>query len=140
VGNADPHALQVVVAADVAFQRIGLPEGSYPMAQACTYLACAPKSNSMVDAISGPKEDIRREGPLPVPEKLRNAPTALMKEWGYGSGYRYPPNEGGFARGETYLPEKLVGRRYYQPKSSGIEERIARRLAWLRGETDSEQG
>ena len=65
--------------------------------------------------------------------KLRNAATKDMKEWGYGDGYRYPHDEGGFARGETYLPEKLEGRRYYQPRQSGIEERIAKRLAWLRG-------
>jgi putative ATPase len=134
VGNADPHALQVVVAADAAFQRIGLPEGAFPLAQACTYLACAPKSNAQVDAISRPRKDIERFGPLPVPLKLRNAPTKHMKAWGYGEGYRYPPSEGGYARGETYLPDRLVGRRYYEPRDSGIEERIKARLAKLRGE------
>lgn len=134
VGNADPHALQVVMAADAAFQRIGMPEGAYPMAQACTYLACAPKSNAQVDAIYGPKGDIKEFGPLPVPMKLRNAPTKQMKQWGYGENYRYPPNEGGYARGETYLPEALIHRRYYKPTQSGVEERIAKRLKWLRGE------
>ncbi len=132
IGNADPHALQVVVAADAAFQRIGLPEGAFPMAQACTYLACAPKSNAQVDAISRPRRDIERFGPLPVPMKLRNAPTQQMKAWGYGKGYRYPPSEGGHAEGETYLPDKLVGRRYYEPRESGIEERIKARLERLR--------
>ena len=139
IGNADPHALQVIVAADTAYQRIGMPEGAYPLAQACTYLACAPKSNAQVQAISGPKRDIRDKGPLPVPAKLRNAPTSLMKEWGYGEGYRYPHSEGGHAAGETYLPDDLVGRRYYEPKDSGVEERIARRLRWLRGEEENEE-
>ena len=136
VGNADPHALQVIVAADTAFQRLGLPEGAYPLAQACTYLACAPKSNAQVEAIAGPRRDIGERGPLPVPPKLRNAPTGLMKEQGYGAGYRYPHSEGGYARGETYLPEALVGARYYVPKESGIEAKIAARLRWLRGEDE----
>lgn len=135
VGNADPHALQVAVAADTAFQRIGLPEGAYPLAQVCTYLACAPKSNAQVDAISRPRKDIAAFGPLPVPLKLRNAPTKHMKEWGYGAKYRYPHSEGGYADGETYLPDKLVGRRYYEPRMSGIEERIRARLMKLRGES-----
>jgi len=134
VGNADPHALQVIVAADAAYQRVGMPEGAYPLAQACTYLACAPKSNAQVDAISLPRADIREHGPLPVPAKLRNAPTKLMKEWGYGADYRYPHAEGGYARGETYLPDALVGRRYYAPRDSGVEAKIAARLRWLRGE------
>jgi putative ATPase len=136
IGNADPHALQVVVAADTAFQRLGLPEGAYPLAQACTYLACAQKSNAQVDAISLPRRDIAEHGPLPVPLRFRNAPTKLMKEWGYGANYRYPHSEGGHARGETYLPDALVGRRYYVPKESGVEARIAARLKWLRGEDD----
>ncbi|MCK9460918.1 MAG: replication-associated recombination protein A [Proteobacteria bacterium] len=136
VGNADPHALQVVVAADSAYQRVGMPEGAYPLAQACTYLACAQKSNAQVDAIALPRRDIAEHGPLPVPAKLRNAPTKLMKEMGYGASYRYPHAEGGYARGETYLPDALVGRRYYVPKESGVEAKIAARLRWLRGEDD----
>ncbi|MDD5310067.1 MAG: replication-associated recombination protein A [Deltaproteobacteria bacterium] len=138
VGNADPHALQVVMAADAAFQRIGLPEGRFPLAQACTYLACAAKSNAQVEAISGPRRDISERGPLPVPFRFRNAPTKLMKEWGYGDGYRYPHSEGGYARGETYLPDDLAGRRYYVPRESGVEAKIAKRLRWLRGEGDEE--
>jgi len=138
VGNADPHALQLAIAADTAYQRMGMPEGAYPLAQACTYLACAPKSNAQVGSIGGPRADIREHGPLPVPPKLRNAPTRLMKEWGYGDGYRYPHSEGGYAKGETYLPDALVGRRYYEPRESGVEARIAKRLRWLRGEEESE--
>ncbi|MBN2340215.1 MAG: replication-associated recombination protein A [Deltaproteobacteria bacterium] len=132
VGNADPRALQLAVAADQAFQRIGMPEGAYPMAQLCTYLASAPKSNAQVNAIYGPKADIKKHGPLPVPKKLRNAPTSLMKEMGYGEGYRYPPSEGGYATGETYLPEQLTGTRYYEPQNAGLEQRIAEHLENLR--------
>jgi putative ATPase len=138
IGNADPHAIQVVMATDAAFQRVGMPEGAFPLAQACTYLAAAPKSNAQVDAISGPRKDIEAFGPLPVPMKLRNASTKPMKAWGYGEGYRYPPSEGGYARGETYLPDELAGRRYYHPRDSGIEARIRQRLAWLRGESDDD--
>ncbi len=134
VGNADPHALQVVMAADAAFQRVGMPEGAFPLAQACTYLACAMKSNAQVEAISGPRRDIAAHGPLPVPMKLRNAPTKAMKEWGYGENYRYPPSEGGYAKGETYLPDKLEGTRYYLPRESGVEARIAAHLKKIREE------
>ncbi|MCP4606802.1 MAG: replication-associated recombination protein A [Proteobacteria bacterium] len=137
IGNADPNALRITLAADTAFQRIGMPEGAFPLAQACTYLASAPKSNAQVEAISGPRKDIEAHGPLPVPMKLRNAPTNHMKEWGYGKNYRYPPGEGGYARGETYLPDKLIGRRYYRPRESGVESRIAARLRTLR-ERDEE--
>ncbi|MFO8073192.1 MAG: replication-associated recombination protein A [Polyangia bacterium] len=136
VGNADPRALQVVVAADAAFRRVGMPEGAYPLVQACSYLASAPKSNAAVEAISEPRRDIRERGPLPVPARLRNAPTGLTKELGYGEGYRYPHDEGGYAAGETYLPDELAGRRYYRPRSSGFETRIAERLARLRGEDE----
>jgi putative ATPase len=135
VGNADPHALQLVMAADAAYQRVGMPEGAFPLAQACTYLASAMKSNAQVDAISGPRRDIASLGPLPVPMKLRNAPTKAMKEWGYGENYRYPPSEGGYARAETYLPDRLIGTRYYLPRDSGVEARIAAHLKKLRGET-----
>jgi putative ATPase len=75
---------------------------------------------------------VREHGALEVPLKLRNAPTKPMKEWGYGEGYRYPHDEGGYAEGETYLPDKLAGRRYYQPKDSGLETQIRERLRRLR--------
>lgn len=134
IGNADPRALQLALAADAAFQRIGMPEGAYPLAQACTYLASAPKSNAQVEAIAGPRRDIEEKGALPVPMKLRNAPTKAMKSWGYGAGYRYPHDEGGYAEGESYLPDALAGRRYYSPRDSGLESRIAQRLEALRRE------
>jgi putative ATPase len=140
IGNADPRALQVAVAADAAFQRLGMPEGAFPLAQACTYLAVAPKSNAAVEAIAGPRRDIREHGPLPVPLHLRNAPTGLMKDLGYGDGYRYPHDEGGFASGEIYLPDALARKRYYLPRSSGLESQIRARLARLRGENDPGEG
>jgi len=132
IGNADPRALTVAVAADQAFQRLGMPEGLHPLAQACTFLACAPKSNASYAAWSEARADVNAHGSLPVPMKLRNAPTRAMKEWGYGEGYRYPHDEGGVATGETYLPEKLIGKRYYRPTQQGEEARIGERLRKLR--------
>lgn len=139
IGNADPRALQVAVAADQAFARLGMPEGLHPMAQACTYLAVAPKSNASYQAFLRARSDIKKHGALPVPMKLRNAPTKAMKDWGYGQGYRYPHDEDGFAAGETYLPDALQGRRYYEPRESGLEMRIKERLARLRGEAPSDE-
>ena len=134
IGNADPNALQVAVAADTAFQRIGMPEGIYPLAHCCIYLACAPKSNACYKAFTEAKADIQRHGSLAVPHKLRNAVTAYMKESGYGEGYRYPPNEGGYAAGETYLPDSLIGRRYYRPTEQGYEAQVKAFLARLKEE------
>src|SRR4029079_16643349 len=114
VGNADPRALEVAVAADAAFRRMGMPEGMYPLAQATIYLATAPKSNACTVAWQRARDAVRDAGALPVPLKLRNAATKLMKDEGYGKGYRYAHDEeGGFAEGETYLPEELAGARYY---------------------------
>ena len=132
IGNADPRALELVVAADAAFRRIGMPEGLHAMAQACTYLASAPKSNASYEAFTRARADVEAHGALPVPKKLRNAPTREMKERGLGEGYRYPHSEGGFAPGETYLPDALVGRRYYEPRRSGLETKIAEHLDKLR--------
>jgi putative ATPase len=134
VGLADPRALELVVAADAAFRRLGLPEGLYPMAQAAIYLACAPKSNAANLAWHRAKERIATMGALPVPLHLRNAPTRLMKEHGYGEGYRYAHDEeGGFARGATYLPDELIGERFYEPTSRGLEAKIGVWLTRLRG-------
>ncbi len=140
IGNADPNALQVAVAADAAFRRLGMPEGLFAMAQCCTYLATAPKSNASYTAFEAARADITAHGALPVPLKLRNAPTALMRNEGYGAGYQYPHDAGGFVRGGGYLPEALEGARYYVPKKSGYEQRIAERLARLRGEPAREEG
>jgi putative ATPase len=132
VGNADPRALELAVAADEAFRRLGMPEGIMAMSQCCTYLASAPKSNASYKAWVAAKADVTEHGALPVPMKLRNAPTRAMKEWGYGDAYRYPHDEGGHAAGETYLPDELAEKRYYEPIESGLEAKIKERLDRLR--------
>ena len=133
VGNADPAALQVATSALDAFRLVGLPEGVLPLTQAVTYLASAPKSNSVLRAYSAARKDVRDEGPLAVPMKLRNAPTRLMKEMGYSKGYRYPHNFEGQYVPEQYLPDELAGRRYYVPSDSGHELEIGERLdRWIK--------
>jgi putative ATPase len=133
VGNADPRALQVAVSADESFRRMGMPEGIYPLAHACLYLACCPKSAAVKAAIGAARAAIEQHGALPVPKKLRNAVTRLMKDEGYGEGYQYPPDfAGSVVPGETYLPDTLAGARFYEPTSQGLEQAIAERLARLR--------
>lgn len=133
VGNADPRALQVAVNADAAFRRVGMPEGIYPVAHACLYLASCPKSGSVGRAWQSAKKAVREHGALPTPKKLRNAVTSLMRQEGYAAGYRYPHDfEGNFVPGETYLPEELEGNRFYHPSSEGLERAIAERLERLR--------
>ncbi|MBX3189164.1 MAG: replication-associated recombination protein A [Labilithrix sp.] len=133
VGNADPRALVVVTSADAAFRRMGMPEGLYPMAHAALYLACAPKSNAVKNAWQRAKALVEEHGSLPVPMKLRNAVTKLMREEGYGKGYQYPHDaEEGVAPGETYLPDDLVGSALYEPTEHGEEARIRQRLAAIR--------
>jgi putative ATPase len=133
VGNADPRALQVAVAADQAFRRMGMPEGLYPIAQAVLFLAVAPKSNSVGKAFTAARQAIRDRGSLPVPMKLRNAATALMRQEGYGQGYRYAHDyDGHVVPGETYLPDGLVGERFYDPGVQGLEKAISERMEALR--------
>jgi putative ATPase len=133
IGNADPRALQVAIAADAAFQRLGMPEGAYPLSHSCLYLACAPKSDGVKRAMAAVREAIAL-GALPVPRKLRNAPTKLMKEEGYGEGYRYAHQyEGHVVPGETYLPDQLEGSVFYEPTGEGFEKWIRERLARIRG-------
>jgi putative ATPase len=132
VGNADPRALSLAVAADQAFQRLGMPEGLFPMAQATLYLACAPKSNACKVALGATRAAVVEHGALPVPLELRNAPTPLMKKMGYGAGYRYPHDEGGYAAGAKYLPDALEGARFYQPSDRGLEAKIRSWLEELR--------
>jgi putative ATPase len=129
IGNADPRALQVAVAALEATRFVGLPEAVLPMTQAATYLATAPKSNSALTTYGAVKEAVDRHGALPVPMHIRNAPTKLMKGMGYGAGYQYPHDYEGHYVAEAYLPEKLRGQRYYRPANSGYEQQIAARLA-----------
>ena len=133
VGNADPRALLVATSADQAFRRMGMPEGIFPIAQACLYLASCPKSNSTLKAISAARKLIKEHGALPVPMKLRNAPTKLMKDEGYGSDYAYAHDyQDHIVPGETYLPETLVGQTIYEPSDQGLERDIGARLARIR--------
>jgi putative ATPase len=132
IGNADPRALEVVMSAVGAFRFIGLPEGVLPLTQAAVYLATAPKSNSALVTYGRARKDVGEHGALAVPKKLRNAPTKLSKEMGYGAGYQYPHNFEGSYVAEEYLPEELVGRRYYEPGREGYERQIADRLGELR--------
>lgn len=135
VGLADPQALQMAVACQQAVHFIGMPEGFYAMAECCLYLALAPKSNSIGAAYSHAVEDARRTGHLPVPMHLRNAVTGLMKEFGYGTGYRYAHDEPGHvARGMRYLPEELGRPQYYVPGEFGYEADAASRLRRLRAD------
>jgi len=138
IGNADPSALRLAVAADQAFQRLGMPEGIYPLAECCLYLASAPKSNAVTVAWTEARKDVRERGALPVPRRLRNPVTSAMREWGYGDGYRYPHAEGGYAPGEVYLPDELRGRVYYRPTESGIEARIRAHLEKLRARSEDD--
>ncbi len=133
VGNADPQALSVAVAALEAFRFVGLPEGVLPMTQAALYLASAPKTNTALTTYAAAKKDVEAEGALPVPLHLRNAATPLGRALGHGQGYQYPHD---FAdhhvAAEHYLPEALRGHRYFEPSASGFEKVIAERLAALR--------
>jgi len=128
IGNADPRALQVAVAARDAFHFVGLPEGRIPMSQAAVYLATAPKSNASYRALLEATRDVREHGALPTPLHLRNAPTGLMKSLGYGADYRYPHDAPGHVTDQQHLPPELEGRRYYEPSDEGYERTIRERL------------
>ena len=128
IGNADPQALQVAIAAKDAVHFVGLPEGRIPMAQAATYLASAPKSNASYKAMLAAAQDAKDRGALPVPLHLRNAPTGLMQELGYGKGYQYAHNFEDRIVDQPHLPKELLGRRYYMPADSGYETEIKNRL------------
>jgi putative ATPase len=131
IGNADPQALQVAVAAKDAFHFIGLPEGRIPLAQAVTYLATAPKSNASYKAMLAAAKDVQEKGALPVPLHLRNAPTPLMEKLGYGKDYKYAHDFPDHIVEQEHLPKELAGRKYYVPSESGYEKEIEERLkAW----------
>lgn len=134
VGLADPRALQLAVAALEAFRFIGMPEGTLPMTEAVVFLAVAPKSNTAVTTSAAARADVCEHGALAVPPHLRNAATPLGRELGWAKGYQYPHDHPGHHVRETYLPEALLGRRYYQPSDEGAEKAIAARLRTLRGE------
>ena len=131
VGNADPQALSVALAARDAFDFLGMPEGALALAQAAVYLACAPKSNAVYAAYGRVQEDLGRGLADPVPLALRNAPTGLMKGLGYGRGYQYAHDFEEGTTGLECLPERLRGRRYYVPAPIGHEKEIALRMKEL---------
>ncbi|MBE5250789.1 replication-associated recombination protein A [Mixta mediterraneensis] len=132
VGNADPRAMQVAIAAWDCFTRVGPAEGERAIAQAIVYLACAPKSNAVYTAFKAAMQDARDNPDYDVPEHLRNAPTKLMKEMGLGREYRYAHDEvHAYAAGESYFPPEMAQTRYYHPTQRGLEGKIGEKLAWL---------
>jgi len=130
IGNADPRALQVAIAAKDAVHFVGLPEGKIPLAQAVTYLASAPKSNASYKAMLAAAQDIEVHGALAVPLHLRNAPTGLMKSLGYGKDYQYAHDYEEHIVDQQHLPSELAGRSYYTPSESGYEKQIKERLKY----------
>ena len=133
IGNADPRALRLALDAWECQERLGSPEGELSLAQAVVYLAVAAKSNAVYTAYKAAMATVRETGSLEVPMHIRNAPTKLMKELDYGKGYRYAHDEeAGYAAGETYLPESLIGTEFYHPVDRGLEIKIQEKLAYLR--------
>ena len=133
IGLADPRALRIALDACETYERLGSPEGELALAEAVIYLAVAAKSNAAYRAFGAAKEMVKSTGTQPVPLHLRNAPTRLMKDLGYGREYRYAHDEDdAYAAGETYLPQALEGSRFYEPTERGLEARIRERLAELR--------
>ncbi len=133
VGLADPRALQIALAAAETYERLGSPEGELALAECVLYLAVAPKSNAAYVAWGAVRAHVAKDGSRPVPLRLRNAPTRLMKALDYGKGYRYAHDEeGGYAAGEHYLPDGMPPVTFYEPTDRGLEERIRQRLAEFR--------
>jgi len=135
IGLADPRALRLTLDAAETYERLGTPEGELALAEATIYLACAAKSNAVYNAYNAVRAFVAKDKSRPVPEHLRNAPTRLMKELGYGKLYRYAHDEpDAYAAGETYLPEGITGPAWYQPTPRGLEGKIADKLAYLRAQ------
>ena len=132
VGLADPRALPQAIAAQQAVHFIGMPEGALALAQAVVYLAAAPKSNALYRGYGAAAADARATESEPVPLHIRNAPTKLMEEFGYGAGYEYAHDHEDAVVAQSHLPESLEGKRYYDPTARGFEKRIGERLAELR--------
>ena len=136
IGLADPRALEITLSAVAAFERLGSPEGELALAEACVFLAVAAKSNAVYTAYKQARQAAAESGTRPVPLRLRNAPTKLMKNLGYGEGYRYAHNEaGGFAAGETYFPDDMKAERFYEPVDRGMEAKIKEKLDTLRAKS-----
>ncbi len=133
IGNADPRALTLALAAWDSYDRLGSPEGELALAQACVFLALAPKSNAVYTAYGAAMEDAKAQGTLEVPLHLRNAPTRLMKDLGYGEGYRYAHDEAdALAPGQTHFPDTMAPRTYYEPVPRGLELKLREALERIR--------
>ena len=133
VGLADPRALEIAMRSAEVYERLGTPEGELALAQCIVYLAVAPKSNAVYVAYTQASEFVSRDASRPVPLRLRNAPTRLMKDLGYGKGYRYAHDEeGGYAAGERYLPDGMQAPGWYEPTDRGLEAKIREKLEALR--------
>ena len=133
IGLADPRALEITLSAVAAYERLGSPEGDLALAEACVFLAVAAKSNAIYRAYKAARKAAAESGTRPVPLRLRNAPTKLMKNLGYGKGYRYAHDEaGGFAAGESYFPDDMNAQRFYEPVDRGMEAKIKEKLDALR--------
>ena len=138
IGHADPRALVVATAAVESFRFLGLPEGLYPLMQAATYLACAPKSDTVKRTIKAARAAVAAHGNAPVPARYRNASTALQKELGHGEGYRYPHHHEGHFVPDDALPDVLRGTRLFEPTAQGEEARLSERLrAWRQARDDA---
>jgi putative ATPase len=129
IGNADPQALGVAIAALHAVELVGLPEGVLPMTQAVTYLAMAPKSNTALTTYTAARKLVTERGALPVPARYRPGSTALDRSFGHGQGYKYPHDFAGHYVPEDYLPDEIAAEKLYRPSDSGFEAELARRLA-----------
>jgi putative ATPase len=134
IGLADPRALQIALDASETYERLGSPEGELALAEAVIYMACAAKSNAVYNAYNAARAFVSADGTRPVPLHIRNAPTKLMKNLGYGKDYRYAHDEAdAFAAGETYLPEGMPALEWYKPTERGLEAKIREKLEHLRG-------
>lgn len=137
IGNADPRGLTLALNAWDVQERLGSPEGELAIAQAIIYLACAPKSNAVYMAYNNALRDVKNEPTYEVPMHIRNAPTKLMKELDYGTGYRYDHDEpDAFSAGQTYFPDEKGETQYYHPVDRGLEKKIADKLAWLKAKSE----
>ena len=134
IGLADPRALRMALDACETYERLGSPEGELALAEVVIYLAVAPKSNAAYIAYNAARALVREDNSHPVPEHLRNAPTKLMKDLGYGANYRYAHDEAGaYAAGETYFPDGMTPPKLYEPTEFGLEAKIREKLEYLRG-------
>jgi putative ATPase len=141
IGLADPRALELTTAAVETYERLGTPEGELALAEAVIYLACAAKSNAVYAAYNAARAFIAEDGSRPVPLRLRNAPTKMMKGLGYGKGYRYAHDEeGAFAAGERYFPDNMPEVSWYEPTDRGLEAKIREKLEWLRAQDSKARG